>query len=300
MEDLISVIIPTYQRSEFLMRAVDSVLNQTYSALEIIIVDDNGDNGFSRMTEEAVKAAYPHEERIRYIKNARNLGGAEARNNGAAQAKGVFLCFLDDDDIYLPEKLERQHAFMIENQLDLSFTDIKMYNERDIQIDYRDHSRYIDSWENEALLRNHLLYHLTPTDAYMFRTEAFWAAGGFHTRKVSQEFMLMLSAIEKGLKIGYLPGAYAVQYIHAQGRISQGQKRVNGDKELYAVKKQYFGRLSSKDRRFIQFRFFAALAVYFMRNKQYMNGLLNLIKAFFVSPMFFFREGIVMLKTRKR
>lgn len=297
MQPLISVIIPTFRRAEFLTRAVDSVLHQSYENYEVLVVDDNGEGSPHRENVQALLSShYQDNPRVRLLQNARNMGGAKSRNFGASQAKGDYLCFLDDDDVYLPDKLRDQVSFMRENDLELSFTDIKMLNEKDVVVDFRDHSRYITATDNKTLLKLHLMHHLTPTDCYMFSRAGFEKTGGFQTRKVSQEFMLMLESIEKGLRIGYLKGVYAIQYIHSQGRISQDSKRVSGDRELLRVKEQYFDRLDKKEIQYIRFRFYAALAVYFLRNKHFGSFFTHGIKALITSPSSFFREGSAMLR----
>lgn len=99
---LVSVVIPTHNRSSRLVRAVDSVLRQTYSRLEIIVVDDcSSDN-----TAEAI--ARLDDSRIRYVRHDHNLGGAAARNTGIRLAQGEFIAFLDDDDEWEPTKTEEQ------------------------------------------------------------------------------------------------------------------------------------------------------------------------------------------------
>lgn len=102
MEPLISVIIPTYNRAKTIIRAIESALKQTYTNMEIIIVDDaSGDN-----TGEIVKGI--EDSRIKYIKHETNKGGAAARNTGIDEAKGEYVAFLDSDDVWLPEKIEKQ------------------------------------------------------------------------------------------------------------------------------------------------------------------------------------------------
>lgn len=301
MDYKISVIIPTYKRSLFLTRAVNSVLSQTYKNIEVIIVDDNGkDSEFSGKTMSVIKKEYDNDERVVYVQNDENIGGAKSRNKGVKLSSGKYLCFLDDDDIYLPDKLEKQSQFMERNGLELSLTDIKMYDDNDRLVDFRDHSKYITSCDNDSLLKNHIMHHLTPTDSYMFSRDGFFKTGGFHTRAVSQEFMLMLDSILEGLKIGYLQGVYAIQYVHSGERISQAQKRVEGDKALYEVKKQYFDRLDKKEIRFINFRSNIVLAVYFMRNKKPIQFIKFALKSFFISPVYFVKEGISMAVRLKK
>lgn len=98
----VSVIIPTYNSANLLSRAVDSVLEQTYSDLELIIIDD----GSTDSTDEVVSEY--SDERIKYIKHELNRGGSAARNTGIENAKGKYIAFLDADDEWLPPKLECQ------------------------------------------------------------------------------------------------------------------------------------------------------------------------------------------------
>lgn len=103
---LVSVIIPAYNRADLLPRAIDSVLAQTYQHFEIIIVDDASTDD----TQAVVQAI--GDRRIRYLRHERNQGGASARNTGIDAASGEFVAFLDSDDVWLPEKLERQLDFI--------------------------------------------------------------------------------------------------------------------------------------------------------------------------------------------
>tara|TARA_B100000886_G_C20420628_1_gene491385 strand:+ start:2105 stop:2941 length:837 start_codon:yes stop_codon:yes gene_type:complete len=96
----ISVIIPTYNRKHTLHRAIDSVLNQTFKPLEIIVVDDGSNDG----TGEWVEEIYPS---IKYI-FIKNSGVSAARNTGVRSANGQWIAFLDSDDEWMPEKLEQQ------------------------------------------------------------------------------------------------------------------------------------------------------------------------------------------------
>jgi len=98
----VSVIIPTYNRARLVSRAIQSVLNQTYQNLELIVIDDASTDN----TEEVVKDF--KDNRIRYICHDENKGGATARNTGIKTAKGKYIAFLDSDDEWLSEKLEKQ------------------------------------------------------------------------------------------------------------------------------------------------------------------------------------------------
>lgn len=104
MTPLVSVIIPTYNRANLLKHAVDSVLTQTYPYFEIIIIDD----GSTDHTSDVV--AQKKDPRIRYEQQSASGLPAAARNHGIRIARGAFIAFLDSDDLWLPNKLERQIA----------------------------------------------------------------------------------------------------------------------------------------------------------------------------------------------
>ncbi|MGB0757157.1 MAG: glycosyltransferase family 2 protein [Patescibacteria group bacterium] len=98
----VSVIIPTYNRPEFIDKAIDSVLQQTYQDFEIIVVDD----GVDKRADQVVSSF--DDQRVRYIPHKENKGGAAARNTGIKEAQGEYIAFLDDDDTWVSEKLETQ------------------------------------------------------------------------------------------------------------------------------------------------------------------------------------------------
>jgi glycosyltransferase involved in cell wall biosynthesis len=96
----VSVVIPAYNNARFVLEAVDSALAQTLAPLEVIVVDDGS-------TDDTTAALEPRSERIRLIRQE-NGGVAAARNTGIRSARGTLIAFLDADDVWLPEKLERQ------------------------------------------------------------------------------------------------------------------------------------------------------------------------------------------------
>lgn len=118
MNDLISVIIPTYNRGKLITKSIKSVLNQTYQNIEVIIVDDGSiDN-----TETVVKKI--KDKRVKYYKYQNNKGACYARNYGIKKAKGKYIAFQDSDDIYHEDKLEKQILNMKKNNSDLDFCKI--------------------------------------------------------------------------------------------------------------------------------------------------------------------------------
>lgn len=100
----VSIIIPTYNRAHLIERAVKSALNQTYQDFEIIIIDD----GSTDNTETVINKFQQKDNRIVYLKHGKNRGGSTARNTGINASRGEYTAFLDSDDEWLPEKLEKQ------------------------------------------------------------------------------------------------------------------------------------------------------------------------------------------------
>ena len=116
----ISVIIPTYNRGKIIGNSIKSVLNQTFKNLEIIVVDDGSKDNTKEIVDEF------KDERVRYIKLNNNTGAANARNIGIKNAIGQYISFQDSDDIFYPDKLERQLKNIINKNSNLDFCKIKV------------------------------------------------------------------------------------------------------------------------------------------------------------------------------
>ena len=104
-EPLVTVITPTYNRKGLIGRAILSIINQTYSNIEHIIVNDGGED-VSDVIKAISKEHYKKAKRIRYINKEKNEGVSSARNTALEEAQGNYICLLDDDDIYLPLAIE--------------------------------------------------------------------------------------------------------------------------------------------------------------------------------------------------
>ena len=117
MNDLVTIIMPSYNTGRFIRETIESVLAQSYTTWELIIVDDcSNDN-----TDDVVNP-YLADGRIHYIKNDINSGAAVSRNRALREAKGKWIAFLDSDDLWEPDKLQRQITFMRDNGYHFSYT----------------------------------------------------------------------------------------------------------------------------------------------------------------------------------
>ena len=125
-QPLVSIIMPTYNCGKFIKKTIDSVINQTYSNWELIIVDD-----CSKDDTEKVLKKYQKDKRINYVKLKKNSGAAIARTEAMRIAKGNYMAFLDSDDLWYPKKLEKQLKFMQDNSYNFTCTAYEQIDEED-------------------------------------------------------------------------------------------------------------------------------------------------------------------------
>ena len=123
VDGLVSIIMPSWNTGRFISESIQSVLNQTYTNWELIIVDD-----CSTDNTDGIIASF-HDDRIRYFKNEHNSGAALTRNKAIRKARGEWIAFLDSDDLWKPEKLERQLKFMNENDYLFSYHEYEKIDE---------------------------------------------------------------------------------------------------------------------------------------------------------------------------
>jgi glycosyltransferase involved in cell wall biosynthesis len=206
-KEMVSIIIPTYKRNKYLSRAIESCLAQTYRDIEIIVVDDNEpDSDFARETKSIV-SGFPQ---VKYIKNARNLGGARTRNEGLYAAAGEFVAFLDDDDEFLPTKIEEQWNRYQEAADEKCCLIYCYYN-----LVHEDGSQEIVKRDAEGCcLYEHLLENVAMTSTWFCPREVLLSVGGFEDVKCCQEGTLLLKLLSKGYRVHCVPNALMNMYEH--------------------------------------------------------------------------------------
>ncbi len=124
IEGLVSIIMPSWNTAKFIAESIQCVIDQTYQNWELIIVDDcSTDN-----TDEVV-TSFLADKRVKYFHNEKNSGAALTRNKAMREAQGEWIAFLDSDDLWKPEKLEKQINFMKNNGYVLSYTEYEKIDE---------------------------------------------------------------------------------------------------------------------------------------------------------------------------
>lgn len=135
MEEMVSIIVPVYMAGGYIAETIEMVRRQTYKDWELILVDDASPDNSAEIIQEIIQEAASQKlsgenpetdrfskERIHLIKKEKNEGAAKARNTGIEHAEGRYIAFLDADDVWKPDKLEKELAFIKDRQAEFVFT----------------------------------------------------------------------------------------------------------------------------------------------------------------------------------
>ncbi len=178
-QEMVSVVIPSYNREKLITRSIASVLNQTWQAFEIIVVDDASTDDTARVV------AGINDSRIRYIRLEENKGAGGARNVGVDAAKYDYIAFQDSDDEWLPTKLEKQMEKMFEQGADYGMVYCRFggkkrgSEERFIFPPYQNFPKEVLSGE---MLQRLLRQNMIGTPVMLLKKACFDAVGGFDER----------------------------------------------------------------------------------------------------------------------
>ena len=219
---LVSVIIPTYKRSDFLDRAINSVLEQSYSKIEIIVVDDNNPDTDDRVCTEKRMQKYLSNQCIKYIQHEENKNGSAERNTGIRAAQGDYITFLDDDDYYYVDKVKQEVDFL-EN-----------HNEYDGVYCWRNDVNGVTSGKYTGDISEILLLdkYMPQTTTLMFRKEIFSDVGFFDESFRRHQDVEFLIRFCKKHKIGYV--GYVGCFFDTSDRKNEIHgKELEKNKELY-------------------------------------------------------------------
>lgn len=215
----VAVVIPTYKRKSKLERAVNSVCNQSYSDWRLYVVNDAPSHDVSDIL--------PDDDRITYIQHKENQGAPAARNTGIKKSQSRFIAFLDDDDEWKHEKLERQiDTFKnLAPDYGLVYTGHTIINEKSVKI-------YDPDVAGEIF---HELLHsnIIPSPTPLIKRECFRNVGNFDTHFPSSQDIDMWLRIAREYKIGVVPDSLAISYKGHEDRITENMMRkINGKKKL--------------------------------------------------------------------
>lgn len=184
---LVSIITPSYNSSSFITETIESVLSQSYHNWEFIITDDCSTDNSKTIINEFCRA----DNRVKLIELTENKGAAEARNAALSLAKGQYIAFLDSDDVWMPNKLQEQIAFMKAGNHPISFTAYQVFDEEMKKFQYS--INVPESIDYKAYLKNTIIGMSTS-----IIDRAIIGNFGFYNMRTRQDTFLWISLLKKG------------------------------------------------------------------------------------------------------
>ncbi len=223
----VSVIIPTFNRAQFIRRTIDSVLNQTYRDYEIIIIDD----GSTDNTKEVVES---YGDKVRYYRQANN-GVATARNTGIAKADGEYIAFLDSDDIFLTENLETKISFFESHPNEYwVYSDWQYVDEKGNLLQHGSQKYNYSHRQLNGSIFNELIYHrnfISPCTVVL-KKSVFDKIGCFDPQIPSQEEYDLWLRISLKYPANYLDQSLVYAMIHKDSLSGDFRKWAKGNEQI--------------------------------------------------------------------
>lgn len=278
----LSVIIPTYQRSDYLKEAIENVLIQDYPNLEIIIVDDNAnDLKYREQTKELLKSYEDLEIRVKGVFPDKNLGGALARNYGVEASEADIIAFLDDDDYFYPGKISACVKALEERAVDFVYNFVIDSNGR----------IYEDTFESPIadLFRTGSLF---ATSQLVVKRDCLLSIGGFDQSPAKQDAILTFKLLEAGYKMGVVPQVLNYYRHHDQGRISTRLKSYEGEENLKKRYDSIKSQFSVKERRDIEVSMYTRILKRAIQMRS-INGILKYILLGTIRHHIFFVRNVL-------
>ena len=224
---LVSVIVTTYNRADLLCETLDSILSQTYENFELIVVDD----GSTDNTEEVVKRHSAG--RINYIKTENWGGPARPRNIGIEKATGEYIAFCDDDDIWLPKKLEKQINYIVNSNYGMIFTMQKQFGATSIFSNYFGIGPL--PFKKDTSANALLQVNCIPTSSVVIKKDLLDQIDYFDERRsfIAIEDNDLWIRVSKVAAIGFVPNVLVLHRNHRDGIYLNSTTIYEGKKELF-------------------------------------------------------------------
>ena len=239
---LVSIVVPTYNRTNFLEEAIISVMNQTYKDIEVIIVDDNANKPDVR---EYVKATVSNYPACRLVQNQMNLGGALTRNEGIKQSKGELISFLDDDDTYEPTRIEKvveEYKRHKSNNIGVIYTYCYRCDEGMNKV-----GEYRRKPTSNPLFQ-HMCNCLCATSQWTIPKRVFEKVGMFEQSPSKQDSILLLKILGNGYKVLCVEEPLSNFRSYDGERISRNYlNHIKGEQNLLEWQRKYYKALSLEE-----------------------------------------------------
>lgn len=196
INEMVSIIIPSYGRPDFLIRAVESTLNQDYKNIEIIVINDNAADSVYFDETNIVLKKFSSDARVKVLATGVNVGGSVARNQGITYSSGEYVTFLDDDDFYFKNKVSRQIEHLNSEKLDVSVCDMFVDDVIKQKKGY--------GIARVGMLGDFIINGSAFTPMFFFKRNVLDSVGLFTDSPRFQDHILMLKVLRSGFRVGVL------------------------------------------------------------------------------------------------
>lgn len=269
-EELISAIITTYKGANTIERAVKSVLAQTYSNMEVIVVDDNGLNAPEQKETQKILEQYPS---VRYIPHEQNKNGSAARNTGMHAANGEIIALLDDDDVFLAEKIEKQYKAMKRANATVCYTGLRVIFPSGVERDV------ISEAEGMIFARVMQREIEAPTSVLMFTKKAALAIGGFDESFRRHQDWEFLDRLTEGNRVASVKEVCLLRYIVDRNTAQSPQRYL--EQRLYYLDKQkpYIEKLDKEEQKAVYHYHYAEIMRNYVKAGDVFHALIWFLKA---------------------
>lgn len=264
----VSVITPTYNRENELMKSIQTVIDQTYKGyIEIIIIDDSKKSLKKKIEEEFSEILHSSSNRhINYIHKAKKEGAPLARNRGIKESKGEYIAFLDDDDMWIPDKLEKQ-VDLLEKHKDVALVICYSLDKR---FGHERVGKPPEIITHEMVLKS---FNLSSSSSYLVRKKAIEQLGGFDISLPSAQEYDLAIRLSKDHKIRCIPEVLMIQHA-TKGQISENwNRKIKGLIAIYHKHGKDYSSISFIDGMANHVKFLGMLGLfimgYFVGNKIY-------------------------------
>lgn len=236
MTPTVSVIITTYKRPLSLVRrAVESVMNQTWKDKEIIIVDDNSDEDMHIYNLKSLEQIYS-DCNLRYISYPGNHGACYARNVGLSSALGQYIAYLDDDDEWIPEKLEKQIKLMRNPEVALVYCSALVKNDITGELSHFKRCKYRGWIYPDLIMENFIC----STSVSLLRKDSVEKVGAFDVKMPSSQDYDLWLRLSKEYEVDYVDEELVIYYVHGGERITTDlDKKMAGLSRINEKNKDY-------------------------------------------------------------
>lgn len=254
---LVSVIIPTFNRFECLFKAIESAINQTYPNIEIIVIDDNFENPeLRKRINKVITLKYP---KVRYLMPDAHLGGSFARNEGIKVATGEYIAFLDDDDEFLPSKVEEQlKVFKTARTERLAM--VYCYG----NVIYPNGTTEIENTDIVGCpIDTQMYFNIAGTSFWLIRRDVLVEIGGFDKIYCHQDGIVILKLLAKTYTLDIVRKPLVNYYAHNHdaGVTTVSMQSINADKEYFEICKKYFPVLTKKQQKTVMYNTYRSIVL---------------------------------------